>query len=194
MATERVIIHDAAIAERRPADRPQQRRPQRILAAPFIARVQHGVVNLGARILELAGHHVVEVLALGGHRHQRLDVCEPGSDIDLGLAVNRRASVAPAVAEYVTVARYQHVVAGGVGDADQRRRAHRLAVLVVANARLDAAGGAVGIGVDGVTGNVTEQGVKGGAPNLPTIGHVEIRLIGLDIGKTAIPAGFLDAP
>ena len=106
--------------------------------------------------------------------------------------MDRRAGVAPAVAKHVTITRHQHGVAGRIGNAHQRGRTHRLTVLIVANARLNTAGGAVGIGVYGVAGDVTEQGVKGGAPDLAAVGHVEIRLVGLHVSKTAIPAGLFN--
>ena len=64
------------------------------------------------------------MLALDALGDQGGAVVEPERDIGHQTAVDRGAGVAPHVAKHIPIARHQHVVAGGVGDAGQSGRAH----------------------------------------------------------------------
>ena len=58
-----------------------------------------------------------------------------------------------------------------------------MAVFVIADGRLDLA-----LIVDGLAGDVTEQGVEGRAADLAAVVHVKVGIIVLDVSKALVPA------
>ena len=181
-----VIIDKTAIAKVRPADRPDERCPERVLAGAFVAPVQHGVVDLDARVLHLERHHVPKMLKLFRLFNKRAAVVDPRRDIARRILW---PSVAPTVRVDKTVTRHQHVIARCVCQADKRRRAHGLPVLVEANRRLDAAGC-----VDGLAGDVAEDGVESVTRNFAAVDQVEIGVVCLDVGEPFVPVRLFKSP
>jgi hypothetical protein len=98
---------------------------------------------------------------------------------------HRRAVIDPAVAEHLTLTRYQHGLASGVSDACNGQRALFLAVLVIAYRRLNSA--FVFARVDRMTGDVSKECIKSTAVNLAPIQCVKERIFVLNVGKARIP-------
>ena len=113
---------------------------------------------------------------------------QPHADVAGGHVGQVRARVNPAVAVHLALARHQHAVAGGVGDALQHAGACRLAVLVVTDGRLDAA-----LGVDGLARHMAEHGIERDARHLAAGLQVEIGVVGYDVSKTRVPTGLVEA-
>ena len=65
--------------------------------------MQHRVVDLDLRVLELERHHVKDVLALDVVRDQQLGMVEPWRDVARRDAGQVRPGVDPAVAEDLAV-------------------------------------------------------------------------------------------
>ena len=63
------------------ADGPQERRPHGVLAAAFVAAVQHRVVDLHVRVLNLVRHHVEDMLKFGRLLDQTAAVIQPRRDL-----------------------------------------------------------------------------------------------------------------
>ena len=180
-----IIINQAPVLQTWPTDGPDEGCPHCVLAAAFIATMQHGVVDLDARVLNLERHHVEQVLPLTLVGDQQRYMVKPR----LGVAWRAmRPGITPPIAVNVTVTRYKNALACGVGNADQHLGFHRLPVLVKANGRLNTTPV-----VDRLTGNVPEQRVKCGSRNLAPVLQIEERLVLLDVGEPFVPVCLLDA-
>ena len=187
LAVDRVPVDQPPVDQRRAADRPHERRPHGVLAAAAVAAVQDRVVDLHPRVLDLERHHVPDVVKVSLVRHQPPAMVQPARYVAARRLRHVRPGVDPAVAVDLAVARHQHTLASGVGHTHQDAGAHRLAVLVVAGAGLNLLPA-----VDGLAGDVAEQGVEGVPANLPPIQEVEIAVVRHDVGEPLVPARLLD--
>ena len=182
---EALVVDQPTVAHVRAAHRPDERCPHAVLAAALVAAVQHGVVDLDRRVLELVGHHVPQVLQQALVRHQQAAMLQPPGRVTTGY--DRGPGIAPAVRQRVAAVRHQHALAGGIGDARDRRRAHRLPVLVKADRRLDPAPA-----VDAIALDVPEQRVEGRAADFAAVLQIKEAVFYLDVGEPLIPFALLD--
>jgi len=177
----------------RSTDGPQERRPQAVLTAAFIAAMQDRVVDLDVGVLDLVRHHVEHMVALDLVRDQHLAVVQPHGDVMVRYLVGPRhvrAHVDPAVRVNQPIARHQRCLASGIGDADYGWRTVLLPTLVEVHRRTHRLLAVV----DRPAVNMPEQRVEHLSRCLAPRHQIEVAVVGLHVGVAGEPLALLQPP